>query len=227
MLEVVTVWAPRPQHPKWRDGYLDLLKLQNGTVRRVGHRHVIVTDQPEVPGFADLLHAELPESLMHALIAGQVAYLEQWNDAHPVVMLDMDCLVARDLGKAFRGEWDIGLTNRELKGQEIQNGAMYFAPGSRKAALKMLRKTLDLCEDWWGADQAALSQAVAPVPRLHRVEMRLGARIGFLACEDYNFSPKAGVPKARAERFVLHFKGDAKQFAADTASRHFLLPGME
>lgn len=226
MLEVATVWAPRPNHEKWRpDTYLKLLELQRLTCKRVGHRQVVVTDAV-LTGY-DTLQAALPESLMHALIAGQIAYLEQWNDQHPVVLLDMDCLVARDLNGAFRGDFDIGLTSREHPTQPIQNGAMYFAPGSRSAALRMLKKTLALTSDWWGSDQEALAAAVGHIPRVHRVEQRFGVRLAFLPCENYNFSAKTGVPKATPKRLVYHFKGDTKHFAADTASRHFLLPGME
>src|SRR5262245_21744244 len=107
MLEVVTVWAPQAQHEKWRgDIYLELLSLQRQTCRRHGHRHRVVTDTV-LTGY-DTLHATLPEPLLHALIAGQIAYLEQWDDTHPVVLLDIDCLVVRDLNRAFDGTWDIG-----------------------------------------------------------------------------------------------------------------------
>lgn len=229
MLEVVTVWAPRPQHEKWREGnvYLELLSLQRQTCQRQQHRHVVVTDT-ELSGY-ETIRAELPEPLLHAIISGQIAFLEQWDDAQPVVLLDIDCLVVRDLNKAFDGTWDVGLTIREHPTQPIQNGAMYFAPGARKAGLKMLRRTLELCEHWWGSDQEALAKAVAPVPRIRRIEERFGARFCFLPCEYYNRSAKHGVPhpEDRGKRFIFHFKGEAKQHAARAASRHFLLPGAQ
>lgn len=226
MLEVVTQWAPRPTHEKWRgDEYMKLLELQRGTCQRVGHRHVVVTDA-DLPGY-DTIKVELPEPLLKAIISAQIAYVKQWSDDHPVVMVDMDVLIARPLGPAFDGTFDIGVTNREHPAQPIQNGVIYLAPGSKKWALKMFEKTLELCEHWWGSDQKALAFALAPVPRIHRVEERLGgARVAFLPCATHNFSAKHGVPKATPKCYAFHFKGESKQFAEHTARRHMLLPGM-
>lgn len=220
------MWAPRPSHEKWRaDTYMELLALQRETCRRVGHRHVVVTDA-ELTGY-DTLKAELSAPLMHALIDGQLAYLEQWNDQHPVVLLDIDCLVVRDLGKAFDGSFDIAVTRREHPTQPIQNGAIYLAPGSRHAIRKILGRTRALCEEWWGSDQVALAQALGPIPRTTRTEWRHQARVAFLPTELHNFSSKNGVPKTVPGRFVFHFKGDTKQYAADAARKNFLLPGAE
>ena len=214
MLEVVTVWAPRPEHPKYRD-YLALLALQAKTVARAGHRHVVVTDG-ELKGY-ETLQVELPQSLMHALIAGQLAYMTKWSGSHRVVLADMDCMIVRDLNAAFTGEFDIGLTRREHPTQPIQNGVMYFDATwkAKVAAVAMFRRTLELCGDEWGEDQEALAQAVGPVPDLCKNEIRFGARVRFLATELHNHSCKMGRPRVINERFVEHFKGEfPKQWAA-------------
>lgn len=217
MLDVVTVWAPRPAHPKWRPDYLQLLELQHQSCERFLHRHVIVTDaEAQAIDLPDLpFRAELPDSLMHALIAGQLAYVRQWSGTNPVVLLDVDCIVCRPLGKAFDGSFDIGVTRREHPTQPIQNGAIYLAPGSRKAALAMLEATLARCGDDWGSDQEALALALAPIPAVKRVKNRCGARVAFLPCDLHNFSSKHKPPAPRQpeDRFVVHFKGESKQWA--------------
>lgn len=76
MIEVVTVYSPRPNHPKWCD-YLTGMAVQRRTAEKFGCRHMVVTDE-SLPGFA-VLPVVLPESLMHAILVGQIAYLEQWN----------------------------------------------------------------------------------------------------------------------------------------------------
>lgn len=219
MLEVVTVWAPRPKHPKWRKIYGRLLQLQRESCARVGHVHRVVTDV-ELSGY-DTLRTALPDSLMHAILAGQIAYLEQWSNDHPVVLADIDCVVCRDLNDAFDGTWDIGLTSRDNALAPIQNGAMYFAAGARLPALEFLRRALALCEPHWGGDQEAIAQAVAPIPPVHRIESRFGARLAFLSTDPYNLSPKSSTAKM-TDRFIFHFKGDTKAFAEDWAAKHKL-----
>lgn len=214
MLEVVTVWTPRPQHSKWRD-YMQLLALQRASVARVGLSHRVVSDVP-LQGY-DTLEADLPESLMHAMLAGALAYARQWSGVHPVVLLDVDCLVCRDLRQAFTGEFDVLLTNRPDPLAPIQNGAMYFAPGNGAAAVALFERALELCEEKWGGDQSAIAAAVAPVPEMHCVQERFGARFAFVSTELHNHSTKGGMPKRAPTRFVEHFKGDLKIHAAEFA----------
>lgn len=218
MLEVATVWAPRPDHPKWRTDYLEMLELQRRTAERVGHRHVVVTDV-ELPGF-NAIRASLPRSLMHAILEGQLAYLRQWSNKHAVVLLDIDCVVCRSLDEAFDGTFDIGLTNRDNPAAPIQNGAMYFKSGAKPAALALFARALELCGEHWGGDQEAIAQAVAPVPHGEAREMRFGVRLAFLSTGSHNHSPKCRQPvKLMAGRFIEHFKGETKSHAPGFARR--------
>lgn len=217
MLEVVTVWAPRPEHEKWRD-YLPLLQIQRKSCARLGHRHVVMTDAAPgaLPGY-ETRQVELPRNLMFAILTGQLAYMEQWSGEFPVVLADVDCLVVRNLVEAFDGSFDVLLTNRKSEASPIQNGAMYFAKGAQEAARQLLRRALELCKDHWGGDQEAISQAVAPVPVRHVVEQRFGKRFYFASPDPYNFSPRGAMPKMNHGRFVVHFKGDSKSYAAPYA----------
>lgn len=210
MLDVVTVFAPRPEHPKWRD-YLELLKLQKKSVVRAGHRHLVVSDR-ELPGYETLV-VELPASLNHALLGGQIAALKAWSDREPMVILDADCLVLRRLDAVFDSTFEIGLTNRNDRYAPIQNGAMYFAAGSRVAAIQFLQCAFDQCEEHWGGDQEAIAAAVAPVPSEHIVLQRFGVRVSFLSTKTHNWSPKRLQSRLKPHQFVVHLKGERKDLA--------------
>lgn len=210
MIDVVTVWAPRKSDEHWRDTYLDLLAMQAKTVHRARHRHIVVTDT-ELRGYLTL-RAQMQESLMFAILEGQLAYVKQWSGDHPFVMLDIDCLVARKLDPIFNGSFEIMLTNRSSAVSPIQNGAMYFDAGCKQAAIDFFERSLELCLPHWGGDQEAISKAVAPVPQGHvGTERRFGVRVKFAPTDLFNHSSKE-VPRLK-NRFVFHFKGNTKNFA--------------
>lgn len=220
MIEIATVWAPRMKHEKWGTAdYFMLMELQRDVIKAAGHHHVVVTDDPaaERRGF-NLMRAQMQPSLMRALIEGQIIYLRQWTEQRHLLLADIDVLVAPEIEQAFDGTFDIGLTSRKLPGQEIQNGVMYFHRGSKRAALELMEKTLELCGEAWGTDQAALSKAAGPIPDDHCIVERYGVRFAFLPCETHNFTAKHSVPK-QAGHYAYHFKGRTKMFAKGMAAR--------
>lgn len=235
MIDVVTVFAPRPEHPQWRD-YLPLLRLQRASVERFGHRHLLVTDDPR--GFSrefNVLAVDLPESLMPAQLAGQIAYLEQWTGDYPAVLVDADCLIARQLDEAFDGSFDLGLAYRSDPKAPINNGAMYVGTGNKEGVLRFFREALAMCGDHWGGDQEAISAVAAPVPKPSEdketrrnagtiVEDRNGLRIGFLNGLVYNVSPEVEGKIHRKNPFVVHFKGDTKPWMKTYAEKFILGP---
>lgn len=220
MLDVVTVWAPRPAHPKYGD-YLTLLRLQRACARRLGHRHIVVTDCEALDGF-DTLRAGVSESLMRAILEGQLAWAEQWGGEWPAVLMDVDCLPLIDLERAFDRSFDIGLTSRRDARSPVQNGVMYFAAGSQNAARTLFRRALELCGEHWGGDQEAISQVVAPVPQPTMVGERLGVRVAFLSTDTHNFTPKIPPLKMPQGRYVLHLKGEERKGWAAPFARQFL-----
>lgn len=221
MIEVVTVFAGRDEYPRWRD-YLPLLDLQRRTVERVGHRHVVVSDAP-IEGFNCFL-TELPESLMHLQLEGQLAYLRQWGGEDHVVLVDADCLVGRDLRAAFDGRFDIGLTRRDNESSPINNGAMYIAAGAQAAAVAFFTRALGFCKEHWGGDQEAIAQAAAPVPRMYTVKRRNEARIAFLSMRSHNVTPEKEGARHAHSPFVVHFKGDRKHWMRRYAEEFLLAP---
>ncbi len=220
MVDVVTVYTPRPKHPKWRD-YLPALALERDTAVRWNARHIVVSDV-DLPGF-EAMRVSLPDSLMKAQIAGQIAYLEQWNDKDHILFVDADCLIARDPAGAFMG-FDLGLTWRDNPECMINNGAMYVAAGSKQRALMFFCAAYALCGDHWGGDQEAISQASAPVPKQDgRRAIRQGAVVEFLSMRTHNCTPtERGAMHAYPVPYVVHFKGDRKEWMQTYAEQYIL-----
>lgn len=219
-LDVVTLLVPR--EPRWIE-YLPLLKLQRATAEKFGHRHLVITEG-ERPELIDqkILLARMSDSLMHAILEGQIAYLMQWSGEHPVVLVDIDCLVNRDLNAAFDGKFDIGLTNRINELAPINNGAMYIAAGAKRQALKFFTRALALCKDHWGGDQEAIAQAAWPVPAGHVICRHKGARIGFFSMATHNCVPRAEGSEHSRNPFIVHFKGDRKRWMKTYAEKFIL-----
>lgn len=224
MVEVVSVYTPRPEHPKWCD-YLTGLKLQKQTAEFFECRHVVVTDTA-LPDFA-VFHVELPESLMHAILVGQIAYLEHWNDDSHLLLLDADCLIGRNPAWAFDGSFDLGLTWRPDPRCMINNGAMYVAAGSKAKVLPFFRRALELCREHWGGDQEAISLAAQPDPLEEgALGERCGAMVRFLPLRMFNCAPGREFAKhLRPAPYVVHFKGERRKgWMTEYATRHILIP---
>ena len=219
MVEVVSVWAPRPENEKWRDDYLAMLAMQQESAERVGHRHILVTDDPSPPEGLCILHP-MQQSLMHAILEGQLAYVSHhWTGENPLVVLDLDCLIMQSLEGVFAkgtgiagGAFNILLTVRENPISPVQNGAMYFSAGSKAHAVSFFSRALASCESHWGGDQEALSRAAAPIGAPHTMHQRHGAWIAFESTDSLNHTTKKRIPKRTRARYVAHFKGNAKQF---------------
>lgn len=231
MLDVVTVFAPRDEYPHWRY-YLPMLELQRRTAEKFGHRHIVVTDVQGLREFGDqrgIIVADLPQSLMHLQLAGQIAYLALWSGEYPAVLVDADCLIGRDLQPAFDGaRFDLGLTSRDDPRCAINNGAMYVVPGGKAAVLGFFRAAYELCGEHWGGDQEAISQAAAPVPVPRegrpKVALRHGARVAFLSMRFFNCTPRMeGAEHATSKPFVIHFKGEERKPWMRTYAERFIL----
>lgn len=224
-VDVVTVYTPRKDHPKWMD-YGHLLKIQKRTAKYHGHTHIVVTDV-DISGY-NVLKTPLPDSLMHAIMAGQIAYLKQWNEKQPLLFVDIDCVIARDLRPAFKHrDYDIGLTMRLGDHvSRINNGAMYIMPGSREKALAFFEHAYTLCLDHWGGDQEAISKASDPIPREYGIVQRDdGLRINFLSLESHNIVPEKRAFFHKNHPFVVHFKGESRKAWMESYARLFILNG--
>lgn len=210
-VDVVTVFSPRDDYPQW-PLYLPILEMQRDNVHNFpDHHHVVVSDNPaRLPGF-NVLEVWLPQNLMKMILAAQVAYLEQWDDSYPVVLVDVDCFVGCDLSRTFNGKFDIGLTRRSDAKCPINNGAMYVSAGARTKALEFFRTALSICEDHWGGDQEAISRAAAPVPSVEGIWERNGTRFAFFSMKTHNVIPEKEGAFHKRKPYIIHFKGEKKK----------------
>lgn len=225
-VEVVTVWAPRSDHDQWRHDYLDLIQIQAQTASRFGHKHAVMTDTEtprDLPTYSIINKVELPNELMHALIAGVIARLQMPCKSH-LVFVDVDVLIGRSLLEAFNEPYDLGLTWRMNEKAPVNNGVMYVNREGVHGALQFFQKALSICETHWGGDQEAISEVAAPVPdRDGVIEQRWFGRLAFLSMLHFNCVPKTkGLPHYHRP-FAIHFKGDTKGWAREYADK-FLLP---
>jgi hypothetical protein len=217
LVEVCTVFAPRPEHPQWRD-YLPLLRAQRASVVRLGHTHTVITDSDLGPDF-DQLRVDLPHELMPAMIEGILRRLDRPVDSH-ICFVDADCLVERPLRSVFERsvEFDIGLTYRANDVSPINNGVMYMPKQGHAGSIMFFREALRRCGTHWGADQEAISKAAAPVPQEQCYGERSGATVRFLNPKSYAAVPK--VRLAKHDAFVVHFKGATKDWMIDYAREY-------
>lgn len=217
MIEVCTIFAPRKQHPQWRDDYLRLIYAQRHSAKRLGHSHTVVTDS-DLGGKLNTLRVDLPEELMPAMIMGVIKRLQRPLSG-PIVFVDCDCLIDRDCTQVF-STWSfhVGLTYRSHETAPINNGVMYVSDQEVGRALMFYCRALELCKNHWGGDQEAISQAASPVPHKDRNAVRSGAVVRFMSSKYF-----AAVPKnylGRHNSFAVHFKGATKEWMIDYAKEY-------
>jgi hypothetical protein len=226
MVRLVTFYSPRPSHEKFID-YIPLLQLQQRTAARFGHEHVVVSDV-DLPGLNVWCPPQpLPESLMKAIMVGQLSYLNNWvKEANPkkLVLVDGDCLVHRDLSAAFDGTFDLALTSRTPHRSPINNGVMYADNQDRQGVVNFFEHALANCEDHWGGDQEAISGAAAPVPEEHGVvKIRQGIRVKFVSLETHAVVPTQAGMRHKRDPFMVHFKGEKAKEWMELYATKFIL----
>lgn len=221
-VEVVTVWAPRRHHEKWRDDYCDLITLQRRTVLHFGHTHTVVTDDSRMTEDGDALVVKLPDEVMPAMIAGVLERLERPVTCD-LVFVDTDVLVNRDLHDAFEPrDFELALTNRIHELAPINNGVMLISRHGTEQARAFFTDALAVCGTHWGADQEAISAVAAPVPEpWQRTVIRRPryGRIAFVNMKQYAVVPKERGAYHRKNPFMVHFKGATKDWAQEYAQR--------
>lgn len=206
---VASFWFPRPAHEQFKD-YTPYLEMLDASVKRLGHMHVVITDT--ISRF-DSFRVSVPDNLMQATLKGQLEFLKQAE--YPVVLVGADCLVQKDPTPIFDQDADILVTLRKpvtWRGQDmarVNNGAVYL--WNRKAAVALYEKAAAMCQEYWGADQQAISDALNPIPESFGVYERNGANVIFASDKIYNATPKT---THFCDAYVIHFKGPRKHLMA-------------
>lgn len=216
-MNIVSFFAPRfaADHQGVVEDYLAMLAILEESCARLGLRHIVITD-----GTIDLDHAvfrpPLPDNLMQATLAGQLAYLKDALFDRDTAFVDADCLVARNPGSLFVDRFDMALTGRYWgKGPAlapINNGAMYVRRASRDRCVTFFERAAAVCGPEWGADQWAIAETCEPMPDAPTTKERSGALIRFLKLYPWNYPPRTIDDAGALDAVVLHFKGARKSF---------------
>lgn len=191
---VVSFYAPR--YEQWQgvdyDACLDLL---DASCKRLGLRHICISDQPR-PRVETFL-CELPENLMQAFLVGQLLWLKQAG-GQPTMFTGADCLVTRDPSDVAYG-YDMAITTRHYT--DINTGGVWcYSP----ACIEAFEHALALGPSLWGEDQTCL---------LAGIRKTAGLRLRELPMREYNAKPGSVDDKIARPPLIAHFKGDSRRKA--------------
>lgn len=203
----------RADYPEAPD-YIPLLLALDGSCRRFGLDHVVLTDNATAPEINDAgLHwnaaNELPWNLMRALTEAQACWLETPHDVD-TMFVGADCLIrANPLG--FIPRADLAVIFRPgHRLHRINNGFMHVPAESRARVAPLFRRIADSCGEAMCDDMVAVEQALAPMPMDYGLHERAGLSVAFLPMETWNAGPRTAHDPAR-DAFVLHFRGRARK----------------
>ena len=228
--------------PRFGDDVIEQLVLFTSSIRKThGPEAVTVLLTDEI--FADDRALPLFSIVRRRPVAGNTLLFDRarhyrdflghhdWQ-SH-VALLDFDILVMKDLHTAFCGLADIYVTTRMWSENMPINGGVIFLEKTRPDACRRFYD--DVVEIYgkvsakdvaWYGDQVALRYAVlSGAAQLQEfvVQTRSGALVGFLARDDFNYTPydvDSGreipqIPEPAdvalfKDRPILHFKGPRK-----------------
>lgn len=203
-MNVCSFFAPRPEHPFYRD-YTPFLNLLRQSCERFGHRHIVLTDDPAVG--EDAYVTPLPRSLMRATIAAQLAYLDdpQFADV-PTLFTGADCVLAQDPAMVdTRGVYMVVTVDDRFLDCRMNCGAMFIPVP--KAVRWIWREALARCGDDWGDDQTSLWSVITD-------SKPVWSSIREIPCDPYNLAPEHPGDDCR-RGVVLHFRGARKNWMVD------------
>lgn len=206
-MNVVSFYAPRPEHPFFQD-YRPYLALLRESCERFGHQHLVLTDDPMEIGADDAYVCELPRSLMKAVIAAQYAYLSDPANAHvPTLLVGADCVLANDPARFAEIDADLVITVGDFADCRMNTGAIYIPHPCQVA--EIWAEALRGVGDIWGDDQTALYQAILQRPT-HGV---WSAKVVEVPVDPFNLAPEHPADDCR-RGVVLHFRGPRKRWMA-------------
>lgn len=198
---VASIYAHR--YEKWPGcDYDALLLLLDASCRRVGLRHVVISDRPR-PAPLETAVFDLPHELMPLLIDGQRRFLGETPG--PVLLVGADCLVTRDPRPTLAG--DLTITIGPFSDCEMNTGAIWCADGP--ACAPVWQAALARFPLRWGEDQTCLYAAI----------QASGLDVRRVRAEQHNWAP-AHVDDAAGMPTVVHFRGRRKAMMRPWAARH-------
>jgi hypothetical protein len=199
-----------------------------------GSRVVLVTDSQFFPNGIDdsrVCIVRLPlanDEPMFERVVSMLAYVESLAFSAPTVFLDSDAFLIGSATGFFSTSFDVGVTYRDIgKQMPINEGVIFANTENREAARRFFRRYLAtyltierhpvVIETYgnvrrWRGGQLSINAASGGLARYAAsiLPSPTGARLAYLPCSRYNFSPDSGFEINRAllsRVLVVHLKG--------------------
>lgn len=207
-MNIVSFLAPRRDHGRWNDYYFDLVAILDRSCRRLGLRHVVLTDDPNLPTAAEKFVAKLPDNLMKAVTTVQWEWLARGDwQGMDTCLVGVDCIVLQDPTPHLAGRHDLGVTYRGPDAKyPINTGLIHIEIAARDRAEPLFRRVMEITGKNWCADQKAIQEALAPLPKKRGIYDRAGMKVEFLPMDLFNGQPETAHDPMR-NWVMLHFRG--------------------
>ena len=225
--------------PQLPDGTIEQISLHTWSIRKSHGPEAttvlltddILSDERVLKQFDIVRRRPVAKS---TLLLDRARHYREFLDVHDweshIALLDFDILVMKDLHPIFSGAADLYVTIRAwTKNMPINGGVIFLEQGRADACRRFYDDVLSSYEGMtpehkaWYGDQLALMIAATTGAKNagpDQIETRSGAVVGFVARNEYNFTPydvdsgqeiPAAPPAQEIESFkdrpILHFKG--------------------
>lgn len=211
-LVVCSFWVHRPKDFPKAAPYRDMLRILDGSCRRFGFEHVVLTDQTTAPllyevGLTPFL-IDLPFSLMRSSTEAHARWLASPHSVgKDTVFVGADCLIRRDF-RADLPECDVAIAY--MKGHKkwrLNNGFVYVPAASREKAAPLFRFVADDTGDEMCDDMLALERALVPMPEDFGTVPRRGLDVAFVPMDKWNYGYQIDPTDPAQDANVMHFMG--------------------
>jgi hypothetical protein len=178
-----------------------------------------------------------PATVMLDRARAQLAFLEQYAFARPVLFLDSDMLINGKIGQLFASDFDIAVTVRDNPKMPLNGGLLMMNALRPRAVVEFFRRYLAIFaerygeQSCWFGDQLALRDAVGlthakiPTPDGAIITLVDGARCLLLPESRYNYPPDNAfreIAQPISGPLLLHFKGPRKRLMRAYWESHLL-----
>lgn len=212
--------------------------IKAGLTAQPGARVILVTDDQFGRHFVHpgLVTIRLPldtASPMYQRVIAMYAYVRSALFAAPTAFLDGDAFLNDRVDRVFKAPFDVAVTYRHQAGlMPINEGVLFANPANKTEVGNFFRTYLGtydrlrqhpVIQDYygdikrWRGGQLSLNALTCPLglpSELDQARLQ-GTRIGYYACDTFNFSMEGGQNYQKAEldsKVVLHLKGPRKAF---------------
>lgn len=206
--------------------YFALLRILDGSCKRLGLRHLVLTDAATTAhadwptGVEAREFAGLPRPLMQCTTEIQARYLESAPESD-VLFCGADCLMLGNPTRGLPKEPALCLSYRHPNANyPINNAYMLVRAHSTAKVAALYRRVADRCGTKWCDDQRSIRAELEPMPPDCGIYERAGLSIAFVPMRKFNHIPKS-LDDPAAGATMLHFRG--KQHSTGQTRKDFML----